>query len=118
MAQRCFLQAKIHRAIITEANVEYDGSLAICPKLLQASGILPNEQIDVYNIDNGNRLTTYVIKGQDREICLNGAAALKGRPGEKVIIAAYTWLEKEEIAEHSPKVVLVNEENDIVELRS
>lgn len=113
MAMRCFLQAKIHRATITEANVEYVGSIAICPKLLEASGILPNEQVDVYNLDNGSRLTTYAIVGQEGEICLNGAAARKGKKGQKVIIAAYTWLEKAELAEHSPTLVFVDQENHI-----
>ena len=111
MAMRCFLQAKIHRATITFADVDYVGSIAICPKLLEASGILPNEQVDVYNISNGNRLTTYVIVGNEGEIGLNGAAALKGRAGDKVIIAAYAWLTAEEMAVHKPRLVFVDERN-------
>ncbi len=117
MGVRCFLQAKIHRATITEANVDYSGSLAICPELLEASGLLPNEQIDVYNIDNGERLTTYIIEGKKREMCLNGAAALKGEVGQKIIVAAYTWLQKEEIVNHSPKLVFVDENNDLVSVK-
>ena len=113
MAQRCFLQAKIHRATITWADVDYVGSIAICPQLLEASGILPNEQVDVYNVSNGNRLTTYAILGQKGEIGLNGAAALKGDAGDKVIIAAYTWLSQEEMAGHDPKLVFVDEQNRI-----
>lgn len=118
MGARCFLQAKIHRATITEANVDYTGSLAICPDLLQASGLLPNEQIDVYNISNGERLTTYIIEGKKGEMCLNGAAALKGHVGQKIIVAAYIWLQKEEIAGHSPKLVFVDDNNDMVSVKS
>ena len=110
---RCFLQAKIHRATVTGANVDYMGSIAICPDLLKHSGILPNEQVEVYNLDNGNRLTTYAIEGQRGEIGLNGAAALKGEPGQRVIIAAYTWLDSSEIEGHVPKLVFVDENNSI-----
>lgn len=111
MAMRCFLQAKIHRATITFADVDYVGSIAICPKLMEASGILPNEQVDVYNVTNGNRLTTYAIVGNQGEIGLNGAAALKGRAGDKVIIAAYTWLNRDELDGHEPRLVFVDEQN-------
>jgi aspartate 1-decarboxylase len=117
MAFRCFLQAKIHRAVITEANVEYNGSIAICPELLQASGLHLNERVDVYNIDNGNRLTTYVIQGRRGEICLNGAAARQGAVGERVIIAAYAWLSDQEARQHRPKLVFVDGENRIVEAK-
>ena len=113
MALRCFLQAKIHRATITESNVEYMGSIAICPELLQASGIAPNEQVDVYNLDNGNRLTTYAILGEQGQIGLNGAAALQGKQGQRVIIAAYTWLEPREVQEHKPRLVIVGQENTV-----
>ena len=111
---RCFLQAKIHRATITVANVDYMGSIAICPDLLKHSGIVPNEQVAVYNLDNGNRLTTYAIKGQKGEIGLNGAAALKGEAGQRVIIAAYTWLDSSEIEGHAPRLVFVDEHNSMV----
>lgn len=115
MAMRCFLQAKIHRAKITFADVDYVGSIAICPKLLEAAGILPNEQVDVYNISNGNRLTTYAIKGNEGQIGLNGAAALKGQVGDRVIIASYIWLTTEEIAGYEPRVVIVDEQNQMVD---
>ena len=116
MAQRCFLQAKIHRATVTDADVEYEGSLAVCPLLLEASGIRPFERIDVYNLDNGERLTTYAIEGQANEICLNGAAALKGTPGQRVIIASYAWLDAGEVDAHSPRIVLVDSGNNIKQL--
>ncbi len=116
MGFRCFLLAKLHNATITEANVNYRGSIAICPDLLQASGIMVNEQVDVYNTTNGNRLTTYVIEGRKGEICLNGAAALKGAVGDKIIIAAYTWLSPEEAEKHQPTVVIVGENNTVEEV--
>ncbi len=116
MALRCFLQAKIHNAKITEANVKYRGSIAICPKLLKASGIMVNEQVDVYNSTNGNRLTTYVIEGKEGQICLNGAAALKGAVGDNVIIAAYTYLTPDEIENHKPIIVIVGNNNSIEEI--
>ncbi len=117
MAYRCFLKAKIHRATITSSNLDYEGSLSICPKLMEASGIMPNERVDVYNIDNGNRFTTYAIKGKDKEIGLNGAAARKGKIGEKVIIVTYTWLNDDEIKDHLSRVVLVGENNEILEIQ-
>jgi len=82
---------------------------------LAASGILPHERVDVYNLDNGERLRTYVIPGDSGQICLNGAAALKGAVGQMVIIVAYGWLSTEEYAALQPKVVLVDETNRIRE---
>ncbi|MBG0775540.1 MAG: aspartate 1-decarboxylase [Desulfovibrionaceae bacterium] len=111
MAQRTFLHGKIHRATITEADVDYEGSISIDPELLALADIRPFEQVDVYNIDNGERLTTYAIVGGPGQICLNGAAALKGQPGQKVIIAAYCLLDAAEIDGHRPAVVLVDAAN-------
>lgn len=116
MASRCFLLAKIHRATITSARVDYEGSLSICPTLLEASGILPHERVDVYNLDNGERLRTYAIIGEIGEICLNGAAALKGATGQKVIIATYGWLSPEEYSLLQPKIILVDKNNSPLEL--
>ncbi len=115
MGFRCFLLAKIHNATITEANVNYRGSIAICPELLKASGIMVNEQVDVYNTTNGNRLTTYVIEGKKGEICLNGAAALKGAVGDKIIIAAYTWLSPLEAEKHHPTIVIIGDKENRIE---
>ncbi len=116
MGLRCFLLAKLHNATITEANVNYRGSIAICPELLRASGIRVNEQVDVYNTTNGNRLTTYVIEGKKGQVCLNGAAALKGAVGDKIIIAAYTWLSPQEMENHRATVVIVGEGNTVEEV--
>jgi len=113
MALRCFLQAKLHRVTLTDANINYQGSVGICPELLQVSGLKPNEQVDVYNLHNGNRLTSYVLESEPGQITLNGAAALLGKVGQEVIIAAYTWLQEEEIENHYPTVVLVDSQNRI-----
>lgn len=116
MKIRNFLQAKIHRATLTGANLEYRGSIAICPDLLEASGIMPFEQVDVYNIDNGERLTTYAITGEKGEITLNGAAAHKGEAGHRIIIAAYAGLDRDEVYSHKPVLVFVDDQNEIKEV--
>jgi aspartate 1-decarboxylase len=113
MPLRTFLQAKLHRATITGAEVDYEGSVAICPELIRAAGFHLNERVDIYNVDNGERLSTYVILGQKGEICLNGAAAHKGGRGQRVIIASYVQLTPEEIPGHQPTVVLVGPDNEI-----
>lgn len=111
MPLRTFLLGKLHRATLTGCEVEYEGSISIDSELLKAAGIAPYEQVDVYNVDNGERLTTYAIEGGPGEVCLNGAAALKGECGQRVIIACYGLLEPAEAAAHSPKVVLLDEQN-------
>lgn len=116
---RTFLYGKIHRAKVTHCELEYEGSCAIDIDLLKASGIRPNEQIDIYNINNGERFTTYAIvapKGSG-VISLNGAAARRASVGDLVIIAAYTQLEAHEISDHVPHVVFVDGQNRIAEQR-
>ena len=107
------LKAKLHRAIVTHAVLDYEGSCAIDGEWLDLSGIREYEQIQIYNVDNGERLATYVILGQKGEICLNGAAARKGSRGHRVIIASYVQLAPEEIPGHRPTVVLVGPDNSI-----
>lgn len=116
MAKRCFLSAKIHGVTITCANLEYRGSLSIDPKLMKTVGILPYEQIDVYNLDNGERLTTYAIPGGSGEICLNGAAAHKGEVGQRVIIATYMWLDESEALVKKPRVIVAGPNNTVDEI--
>lgn len=110
---RTFLQAKIHRAVITDANLDYEGSISICPDLITAAGLFLFERVDIYNLANGERFSTYVIPGKQREIALNGAAAHKGRLGDLVIIAAYVDLDEKEIESHAPVAVHVDSENRI-----
>lgn len=110
-------KGKIHRAIVTEANLNYVGSVTIDSTLLEASGILPGERVQIVNNNNGARLETYVIKGEPDSgvICLNGAAARLVQPGDSVIIIAYAWLDQKEAETFEPKVVFVDENNKIVE---
>jgi aspartate 1-decarboxylase len=105
--RRNFLKSKIHRAVVTRADPDYEGSISIDPELLKQAEILPFERVEVYNISNGNRFATYAIVGESGEIGINGAAAHLARPGDLVIIAAYCDLDAAEIATHQPRVVLL-----------
>lgn len=111
-------KSKIHRATVTEANLNYVGSITIDKTLLEASGILPGERVQIVNNCNGARLETYVIEGEADSgvICLNGAAARLVQPGDNVIIIAYCWLDRDEVKNFEPSIVFVNEENKIVEM--
>ncbi|HIW11931.1 MAG TPA: aspartate 1-decarboxylase [Candidatus Salinicoccus stercoripullorum] len=113
---RTMMNGKIHRAVVTEANLNYVGSITIDPVLMEAADILPDEKVQIVNNNNGERLETYVIEGERHsgEICLNGAAARKVQVGDVVIIISYVQLEKSELADHQPNVVIVDEENKIM----
>lgn len=110
------MSAKIHGATVTGAKVDYEGSLSVDPKLLSAVGILPFERVDVYNLNNGERLTTYAIEGAPGEICLNGAAALRGKPGHRVIVATYALVDEKDIPAFRPKIAIVDKDNAVVSL--
>jgi aspartate 1-decarboxylase len=109
------LKSKIHRATVTDANIDYEGSVAIDEALMEAAGIYEFEQVQIYDIANGNRLTTYAIKGERGTgvISINGAAAHLARKGDLVIIASYSVFEEAEAAKHSPVLVYVDEKNSI-----
>ena len=96
--KRTMLKSKIHRATVTEANIEYEGSVSIDPGLLEAADILPYEQVDIYDCTNGNRISTYAIEGErgSREICVNGAAAHLIKPHDLVIICSYVQVDDDE----------------------
>ena len=113
------LKGKIHCATVTEANLNYMGSVTIDEALLEASGILPNEKVQIVNNNNGARLETYVIRGEKNSgvICLNGAAARLVQPGDKVIIIAYGIMTQEEALHFKPAVAMVNNQNQIVDVR-
>ncbi|UXR64123.1 aspartate 1-decarboxylase [Bdellovibrio bacteriovorus] len=111
------LRTKIHRATVTGADLNYEGSVSICPDLIKASGLLINERVDIYNCNNGARFSTYVIKGKKGEICLNGAAARHVQKGDLVIICSYCGMSLEEGKKHEPTVVFVNGKNKAVEKR-
>jgi aspartate 1-decarboxylase len=105
------LKCKIHRARVTGAVLDYEGSISICPDLINAAGLLPWEKVDIYNINTGHRFSTYVIEGKQGDICLNGAAARLVQAGDLVIICAYCSLDEELATRYQPTVVLVDEAN-------
>ena len=109
------MQAKIHRATVTEANLNYIGSITIDEVLLKAAGILPHQKVQVLNINTGARFETYTIAGEPHSgiITVNGAAARLAQPKDLVIIITYAWMEQAEAAVYQPKVVLVDEQNRI-----
>ena len=114
---RTLLKSKIHRATVTAANIEYDGSVTIDKDLLEAADMLPYERVDIWNCTNGNRLSTYVIEGERGagQICINGAAAHLMKPGDKVIIASWADVPDEQCRGFDAKRVFVDHENRIRE---
>ncbi len=107
------LKSKLHRATVTDANLNYEGSISIDPKLCDAAQLIPFEKVEVYNCNNGERFATYVIFGKDGEVCLNGAAARLVHPGDLVIIASYASFDQSEALAHKPKLVMLNDDNSI-----
>jgi aspartate 1-decarboxylase len=112
---RLMLRSKIHRATVTDSNLEYEGSLTVDPLLLDAAGILPYEQVSVSNLNNGERFETYVIPGKNGggEMVLNGPTARKGVKGDKVIVFCYEYFSAEELETFKPRIILVDENNRI-----
>jgi aspartate 1-decarboxylase len=112
---RTMLKSKIHRARVTDANIDYEGSITIDSTLMAAADILPYEEVHVLNINNGARFTTYAIEGEmgKGDICLNGAAARLAVKGDLVIILTYTPVPEEKLKDYSPKLIFVNEKNAI-----
>ena len=113
--QLTMLKGKIHRAVVKQAELNYVGSIMIDPELMEAAGILEYEQVQIVDVENGNRFETYTIDGEPGSgmICLNGAAARQVQVGDHVIIMAYCQMDAKEAADHKPKVVFVDEENHI-----
>ncbi|MGQ9687833.1 MAG: aspartate 1-decarboxylase [Desulfobaccales bacterium] len=111
--RRVMLKSKIHRATITEANLAYEGSLTVDADLMRLADILPYEMVHIYNISNGERFQTYAIEGEAGSgvICLNGAAARRGAPGDLIIITTYASYPAEALSHHHPKIVLVDSRN-------
>lgn len=114
--RRTFFKSKIHRATVTHADLDYEGSVSIDEDLLEAAGIWEYEAVHVWNITRGTRLQTYAIKGQRGSgvICINGAAAHLNKPGDLVILATFAELEEAEAQAFKPTVVLVDRQNRIV----
>ena len=115
---REFLKSKIHRATITRANLDYSGSLTIDEEIMEKAGIAEFEKIQVYNVNNGERLETYAIKGPrgSKAFELNGAAARKGMVGDKIIITTFCILSEDELKDYKPKVLIMGDKNEIEEI--
>ena len=114
---REFLNSKIHRATVTDANLNYVGSITVDEEFLEKANILEWEKVEILNINNGERFQTYALKGKrgSKVFCLNGAAARKAQKGDKIIIVTYAQLTEEEIKTHKPTIVQVGENNEIIE---
>ena len=112
-----FLYSKIHRATVTDANLNYVGSITIDETLLKAANIREWQKVEILDVNNGERFQTYVIKGKadSGEICLNGAAARKVQKGDKVIIVTYGQFEEKELSDFKPTIVIVDDNNKIIE---
>ena len=107
------LKSKLHRATVTDANLNYEGSITIDAELLKAAQMHAWEKVDVLNVNNGARFSTYIMPGKKGEICLNGAAARMVAPGDKVIIVTYTYIQEQDAENWQPKVILLDDENNI-----
>jgi len=114
--QRIMLKSKIHRACVTGANLDYEGSIAIDPILLEAADIIPNEQVHILNINNGTRITTYAIAAErdSGTVMLNGPAARSGIVGDKIVILTYVSVDARELADYAPRIVKVDQYNRAV----
>ncbi|MED4786776.1 aspartate 1-decarboxylase [Bacillus atrophaeus] len=115
---RTMMSGKLHRATVTEANLNYVGSITIDEDLIDAVGMLANEKVQIVNNNNGARLETYIIAGERGSgvICLNGAAARLVQPGDTVIIISYKMMSEQDAASHQPKVAVLNEKNEIEQM--
>lgn len=113
---RMMLKSKIHRATVTDANINYEGSITIDSRLMKAADIVAYEQVHVLNVNTGARFTTYAIEGKEGsgDICLNGAAARLGVKGDLVIILTYTDVPDTQLKDYKPRIVHVNEKNEII----
>jgi aspartate 1-decarboxylase len=113
--QRFVLKSKIHRATVTDADLHYEGSISIDEKLMEEANMLPYEKVDIYNVNNGERFSTYIITGKRDSgiICLNGAAARRVAKGDLIIIATFVMVDDEEAKEWKPKCVFVDAKNKI-----
>ncbi len=111
------LHSKIHRATVTDANLNYVGSITIDRELIEAAGMRIGQKIDIVNVNNGERFSTYIIAGErgKREICLNGAAARKVHVGDKIIIIAYAQMSEEEADSYRPRIIILDDKNSIAQ---
>lgn len=117
---RTLLKSKLHRVTVTRTELHYEGSCAVDEALLEAAGLVEYERVDIYNVNNGQRFSTYVVKAPRRSgtICVMGAAARLASVGDRLIVAAFATLEESEVRGHEPRVVLVDEQNHVLEVKS
>lgn len=111
--QLTLMKSKLHKATVTDADLNYEGSISIDPALCDQAHLLPYEQVDIYNVNNGARFTTYVIYGKAGEICLNGAAARHVQKGDKVIIVSYGIFDQQEATKHKPIALMLDDKNKV-----
>ncbi|UCH43814.1 MAG: aspartate 1-decarboxylase [Dehalococcoidales bacterium] len=114
---RVMIKSKIHRARVTDTDIDYEGSITIDRSLMEAADIVAYEQVHVLNINNGARFTTYALEGEKGEICLNGAAARLVVKGDIVLVFAYGHIEDEQLVSFSPKLVYVDDKNNIIKTK-
>lgn len=116
---RTLLKSKIHRATVTEADLDYEGSLTLDRNLMDVADILPYEEVRIFNLTNGHRFSTYVIEGErgSNAICVNGAAAHLAREGDCLIIASFSTYSEKECLEHQPRLIYVDEQNNIKSIK-
>ena len=107
------LKSKLHRATVTDANLNYEGSITIDAELLKVAQMHAWEKVDVLNVNNGARFSTYIMPGKKGEICLNGTAARMAAPGDKVIIVTYTYIQEQDAENWQPKIILLDDKNNI-----
>ena len=112
------MKSKIHRATVTDADLNYEGSISLGPELIKASGLFVNEKIDILNCNNGERFTTYVILGKKGEVTLNGAAARLVQKGDIIIAVSYCQIDVKDAEKHKPQVIFVDQKNKIISARA
>ncbi|HAK00440.1 MAG TPA: aspartate 1-decarboxylase [Bacteroidales bacterium] len=117
--QRIMCKSKIHRAVVTDANLNYEGSITIDEALMEAADLLPYERVQIVNNNNGARFETYVIRGKRNSgtICLNGAAARLVQPGDIVIVISYMLVSQDDLADFKPKILAVDAQNNLVGIK-
>lgn len=114
------LKSKIHRATVTDANLDYIGSITVDPVLLEKADLLEGQKIDIVNINNGERFSTYIISGESGsgDMCLNGAAARLVQKGDKIILMAYALYSEQDLTAYAPKIVIVDDKNKPLEIKT
>ena len=112
------LKSKLHRATVTQTILDYEGSISIDTELVKKAGMHIWEKVEIFNINNGARLATYIIPGKKGEFCLNGAAARLAQPGDKIIVVTYTQIDEAEADSWKPKIVLLNDDNSVKEVKN